>query len=103
MVVKINHEASEQSRGAGSQSMTTGIALQWLVILPSYIRARTIEGSVPSPSEVMVASRFIASNSACCSVSRITLELSAGQWVYLDAAARHIEDSCLLLTILFDC
>ena len=34
------------------------------------------------------------------------LELSAGQWIYLDGGARHsvrgIEDSSLLLTILFD-
>jgi len=35
-----------------------------------------------------------------------SLELSAGQWVYLDGGARHsvkgIEDSSLLLTILFE-
>ena len=35
-----------------------------------------------------------------------TLELSAGEWVYLDGGARHsvkgIEDSTLLLTILFE-
>lgn len=35
-----------------------------------------------------------------------TLELAAGQWVYLDGGARHsvqgIEDSSLLLTILFN-
>jgi quercetin dioxygenase-like cupin family protein len=35
-----------------------------------------------------------------------TLELSAGQWVYLDGGARHsvkgVEDSSVLLTILFD-
>ena len=35
-----------------------------------------------------------------------TLELSSGQWVYLDGGARHsvkgIEDSSVLLTILFD-
>lgn len=34
------------------------------------------------------------------------VELSAGQWVYLDGSARHsvrgIEDSSLLLTVLFD-
>lgn len=39
-------------------------------------------------------------------LSESTLELCAGQWVYLDGGARHfvkgIEDSCLLLTILFD-
>ncbi len=36
----------------------------------------------------------------------LTLEVAAGQWVYLDGGARHsvkaIEDSSLLLTILFD-
>jgi quercetin dioxygenase-like cupin family protein len=35
-----------------------------------------------------------------------TLELSAGQWVYLDGGAKHsmrgVEDSSLLLTILFE-
>lgn len=35
-----------------------------------------------------------------------TLELAAGQWVYLEGGVRHsvegIEDSSLLLTILFD-
>jgi quercetin dioxygenase-like cupin family protein len=39
-------------------------------------------------------------------LSDSTLELSAGQWVYLDGGARHsvtgIEDSSVLLTILFD-
>ncbi|AWM86768.1 cupin [Microvirga sp. 17 mud 1-3] len=39
-------------------------------------------------------------------LSDSTLELSAGQWVYLDGGTRHsvtgIEDSSLLLTILFD-
>lgn len=39
-------------------------------------------------------------------LSESTLELHAGQWVYLDGGASHsvkgIVDSCLLLTILFD-
>jgi quercetin dioxygenase-like cupin family protein len=35
-----------------------------------------------------------------------SVELSAGQWVYLEGGARHsvtgLEDSCVLLTILFE-
>ena len=39
-------------------------------------------------------------------LSNSALELSEGDWVYLDGGERHavkgIEDACLLLTILFD-
>lgn len=39
-------------------------------------------------------------------VAESTVEFAAGQWVYLDGAVRHalkgIEESSLLLTILFD-
>jgi quercetin dioxygenase-like cupin family protein len=39
-------------------------------------------------------------------LSSSTLEMSAGEWVYLDGGERHavkgIEDASLLLTILFD-
>jgi quercetin dioxygenase-like cupin family protein len=39
-------------------------------------------------------------------LTKSTLELSAGQWIYLDGGERHslkgLEDSSLLLTILFD-